>query len=102
MTERNKEINVHKEMLKAQIKCCDTERQTIRYNIIIIIILLTHLHMTHCLPSCSTELHNRIAKVDRLRKKYEILMMSMSPSEGEEEHSQTYYVIKVPPERDDQ
>ncbi len=32
MTERNKEIVVHQEMLKAQIKCCENERQTIRYN----------------------------------------------------------------------
>ena len=43
----------------------------------------------------STELHDRIAKIDRLRKRYEILTMSMNPPEGEEEHSQTYYVIKV-------
>lgn len=43
----------------------------------------------------SAQLHDRIAKIDRLRKRYEILMVSMAPPEGEEEHSQTYYVIKV-------
>lgn len=43
----------------------------------------------------SAQLHDRIAKIDRLRKRYEILTVSMSPPEGEEEHSQTYYVIKV-------
>lgn len=43
----------------------------------------------------SAELHNRIAKIELLRKRYEIQMMFMSPPEGEEEHSQTYYVIKV-------
>ena len=48
-----------------------------------------------CVFFDSSELHNRIAKIERLRKRYEILMMSMSPPEGEEEHSQTYYVIKV-------
>ena len=47
------------------------------------------------LISYSGELQARIAKIDRLRKRYEILMVSMSPPEGEEEHSQTYYVIKV-------
>ncbi len=49
----------------------------------------------YCIIHFSSELHNRFAKIDRLRKRYEILMMAMSPPEGEEEHSQTYYVIKV-------
>lgn len=30
MSERNREIAVHKDMLKAQIKSCESERQTVR------------------------------------------------------------------------
>ena len=30
MTERNQEISVHKDMVKAQIKSCESERQTVR------------------------------------------------------------------------
>lgn len=72
MTERAKEITIHKEMLQTQIKTAESERQTI-----------------------NTELHERIAKIEKLRKRYEILTVAMAPPEGEEEHSQAYYVIKV-------
>ena len=44
---------------------------------------------------CSSEVHERISKIDRLRKRYEIFTVAMAPPEGEEEHSQAYYVIKV-------
>ena len=43
----------------------------------------------------SSELHERISKIEKLRKRYEILEVSMAPPEGEENHSQAYYVIKV-------
>ena len=41
----------------------------------------------------SAELHERCSQVDKLRKRYEILMTTMAPPEGEEEHSAAYYVI---------
>ena len=41
------------------------------------------------------EVHHRIAKIDKLKKRYEIITMSMVTPEGEEEHSQAYHVIKV-------
>ena len=30
MSERSREISVHKDMLKAQIKSCESERQTVK------------------------------------------------------------------------
>ncbi|GFR92728.1 coiled-coil domain-containing protein 39 [Elysia marginata] len=78
MKERHQEISIHKEMLTAQVKATDEERQQI-----------------------SAELHERISKIDKLRKRYEILMVSMAPPEGEEEKSQAYYVIKAAQEKEE-
>ncbi|KAK3095543.1 hypothetical protein FSP39_015932 [Pinctada imbricata] len=78
MKERRQEITIHKEMLQAQVRAGDEERQQI-----------------------STELHERISKIDKLRKRYEILMVSMAPPEGEEERSQAYYVIKAAQEKEE-
>ena len=47
MKERHQEIKIHKEMLTAQVKATDEERQQI-----------------------SAELHERIAKIDKLKKRY--------------------------------
>lgn len=78
MKERRQEITIHKDMLQAQYKAADEERQQI-----------------------SAELHERISKIDKLRKRYEILMISMAPPEGEEERSQAYYVIKAAQEKEE-
>jgi len=78
MKERRDEINIHTQMLTAQLKAGEAEKSQI-----------------------SSELHERIAKIDKLRKRYEILMVSMAPPEGEEEHSQAYYVIKAAQEKEE-
>ena len=49
----------------------------------------------------SAELHERISKIEKLRKRYEILAVSMAPPEDGEEHSQAYYVIKAAQEREE-
>lgn len=43
----------------------------------------------------SAEFHERLSKIDKLKNRYEILTVVMLPPEGEEENTQTYYVIKV-------
>ncbi|BFZ06218.1 hypothetical protein BsWGS_09257 [Bradybaena similaris] len=78
MKERQLEIKIHKEMLQAQIKATDEERQQI-----------------------NAELHERISKIDKMRKRYEIYTVSMAPPEGEEERSQAYYVIKAAQEKEE-
>jgi len=78
MKERRQEIDIHTDMLKGQMKTSEEERQKI-----------------------SSELHERISKIDKLRARYEILMVSMAPPEGEEEKSQAYYVIKSAQEKEE-
>ncbi|CAH2247777.1 coiled-coil domain-containing 39 [Pelobates cultripes] len=78
MKERREEIAIHKEMLKSQVRLVDQERQSI-----------------------SSELHDRLAKVDKMRKRYEILTIAMMPPEGEEEKSQAYYIIKAAQEKEE-
>ncbi|XP_066457641.1 coiled-coil domain-containing protein 39 [Eleutherodactylus coqui] len=78
MKERTQEIAIHKEMLKSQTRLADQERQTI-----------------------SQELHERLAKVDKMRKRFEIITVAMMPPEGEEEKSQAYYIIKAAQEKEE-
>ncbi|XP_068137178.1 coiled-coil domain-containing protein 39 [Hyperolius riggenbachi] len=78
MKERMQEIAVHKEMLKSQLRLVDQERQNI-----------------------SSELHDRFAKVEKMRKRFEITTIAMMPPEGEEEKSQAYYIIKAAQEKEE-
>uniref|UniRef100_A0A4W3ITG7 Coiled-coil domain-containing protein 39 n=1 Tax=Callorhinchus milii TaxID=7868 RepID=A0A4W3ITG7_CALMI len=71
MKERTEEIKLHMDMLHIQLKQTEQERQAI-----------------------SAELHERLSKIDKLKKRYELLMVSMAPPEGQEDRSQAYYVIK--------
>ncbi|XP_053513771.1 coiled-coil domain-containing protein 39 isoform X2 [Artibeus jamaicensis] len=78
MEERTEEIKVHKTMLTSQIRFADQERQNI-----------------------SAEFHERLSKIDKLKNRYEILTVVMLPPEGEEENTQTYYVIKAAQEKEE-
>ncbi|CAI9737119.1 Hypothetical predicted protein [Octopus vulgaris] len=76
--ERKHEIKIHNDMLLSQIKVVETERQTI-----------------------NMELHERQAKLKKLGARHEILTSAMAPSDGEEEKSQAYYVIKAAQEKEE-
>ncbi|KAI9358333.1 hypothetical protein DFJ73DRAFT_957800 [Zopfochytrium polystomum] len=84
LEERTKEIAIHNDMLRLQVKNAEEERH-----------------------SASAELREQLGKVDKLRRRYEILMTQFAPAEdggGEEgageEHSQAYYVIRAAQERE--
>ncbi|XP_072201132.1 coiled-coil domain-containing protein 39 isoform X1 [Excalfactoria chinensis] len=77
IAERTEEIKIHKAMLDSQIRLVDQDRQRI-----------------------SAEFQDRLNKIDKLRCRYEVLTIIMMPPEGEEEKSQTYYVIKAAQEKE--
>ncbi|XP_038672262.1 coiled-coil domain-containing protein 39 [Scyliorhinus canicula] len=78
MKERTEEIKIHMDVVQMQIKHTEQEQQGI-----------------------SAELHERLSKIDKMKKRYELLMVTMRPPEGEEERSQAYYVIKAAQEREE-
>ena len=80
MKERFSEIGIHQDLLKTQLRSWNDELQVV-----------------------SSELKERMAKVDKLKKRYDITMISMAPPDGtpEEESSQAYYVIKAAQEKEE-
>ncbi|KAJ3209310.1 Coiled-coil domain-containing protein 39 [Dinochytrium kinnereticum] len=77
LEERTKEITIHNDMLRVQTKNIEEERH-----------------------SACAELRERVGKVEKLRRRYEILMTQFAPEEGEEEHSQAFYVIRAAQEKE--
>lgn len=81
MQEREKEIGVHKDVLKAEYKAAEEERHKI-----------------------AVELSERFNKVKNLKIKYEALVQKKQSADGMEDindHSQAYYVIKAAQEREE-
>ncbi|NXJ77229.1 CCD39 protein, partial [Trogon melanurus] len=77
IAERTEEIKIHKAMLDSQMRLVEQERQRV-----------------------SAEFQDRLNKIDKLRCRYEILTFVTMPPEGEEEKTQTYYVIKAAQEKE--
>ena len=72
LEERSQEIEIHKEMLRAHMKTAEEERY-----------------------SANAELRDRLNKIEKLKRKYEIIMTQISTEDGDEEHSQAYYIIRA-------
>ncbi|RKP02611.1 hypothetical protein CXG81DRAFT_24753 [Caulochytrium protostelioides] len=75
---RGREIEVHNDLLRMQLKTTEEERH-----------------------SASAELRDRQGRVDRLRKRYEVLMSCWTGQVQGEEHSQAYYVIRAAQEKEE-
>merc|ERR1719262_1102567 len=77
MEEREKEVEVHTDVLKAQLKCAEDERH-----------------------KAAVELAERKTKIYNLKMKYENVANKVKKEEGEQ-HSQAHFVIKAAQEKEE-
>mmetsp|Transcript_36979 Transcript_36979/g.102767 ORF Transcript_36979/g.102767 Transcript_36979/m.102767 type:complete len:901 (-) Transcript_36979:206-2908(-) len=78
MEEREKEIEVHTDVLKAQLRGAEEERH-----------------------KAAIELAERKQKIYNLKSKYENVMNKVKKEDGEENHSQAHYMIKAAQEKEE-
>ena len=76
MEEREHEIGVHRDVLKASLKVASEE-----------------LHKTQL------QLSDRKMKLDKMQKKYDLLLAKFAPGEGEERQSEAFFLIKAAQEK---
>merc|ERR1712232_605416 len=78
MEEREKEVEVHTEVLKTQLRSAQEERH-----------------------KSAIELAERKSKIYNLKMKYENVVGKVKKEDGEEQHSQAHYVIKAAQEKEE-
>merc|ERR1712048_933861 len=78
MEEREKEVEVHTEVLKTQLRAAQEERH-----------------------KSAIELAERKSKIYNLKMKYENVVSKVKKEDGEEQHSQAHYVIKAAQEKEE-
>ena len=79
MEEREREITVHRETLRGELKLAEEDRSKV-----------------------SKELKERMLKIETLKKKYDVICGRMAAGDAEDgEHTQAFYVIKAAQQREE-